>query len=95
MEITNHMCSSNIGNVPYLEESKSKVLVALNLQVYRKAVERLIPKRSQDIWIRQIENGNDDPLKALLILLSPNMKSIDWEAHNAYGWTAGCEDEKA
>lgn len=46
----------------------------------------LIPKESQELWMKEIENGNDDPLKALVILLSPQMTAVDWEVHNIRGW---------
>lgn len=93
MEITDHVCSSNEANISDTDKAKFKALVTSNIPVYRKAVEEFIPKQSQGLWMSQIENGNDDPLKALLILLSPRMKKIDWEVHNAYEWTGGCEAE--
>lgn len=76
------------------EENKYMALLAANREIFRKAVKTLIPEESQEVWLDQIKCGNDDPLKALLILLSPNMKSIDWEVHNAFEWTQGHDAEK-
>lgn len=75
MEITDHGRSLSHRSIRHLEA-----------QIFRNAVERFIPKECQLQWMKQIELGNDDPLKALLILMSPNMTSIDWEIHNTRGW---------
>lgn len=75
IEITDHVRSLSPKCIRHFEA-----------QVYRNAVEKFIPKENQTHWMKQIEFRNDDPLKALLILMSPNMTSIDWEIHNTRGW---------
>ena len=63
--------------LPFCEQDMSKL---------RNTVEKCIPSEDWDaIWVQPLENGDEDPILALLLLLLPNLATLTFETtENAF-----------